>query len=102
MQQDKRRIPLSHLYRLQLHRRDPGHTAHATPNMISPDPARRSAVIGSPSSRLERMMLTAGVVRNPTDETTAGSAAVARITHSVPNGPATRPIYASAVHDRAF
>src|SRR5579863_2046381 len=99
MQQDKRGTPLTHLYRIQFHRRDPGHAAHATPNMISPDPARRSAVIGSPSSRFERTMLTAGVVRNPTDETTAGNAAVARITHSVPNGPAIRPIYASAVHD---
>ena len=60
--------------------------------MISAEPASRSAVIGSPSSRFASTRLTAGVVRNPTDETIAGSFAVASTTHQVPSGPATKPI----------
>src|SRR5262249_38399276 len=43
--------------------------------------------------------LIAGVVRKPTEDTTAGSVAVACTTHQVPNGLATSPIYASAAHD---
>ena len=76
MQQHERRTALPCLDGVQHHRRV-GHAAAPTPKMISAEPASRSAVIGSPSMRLARIRLIAGVVRKPTEDTTAGSVAVA-------------------------
>ena len=76
MQQHERWTALPCLDGVQNHRRV-GHAAAPTPKMINAEPHRRSAVIGSPSRRLASIRLIAGVVRKPTEDTTAGSVAVA-------------------------
>src|SRR5579872_472191 len=91
VQQDKR-VAAPCLYRTQDHERRSGQAAKPTPPMMSAEPSSRSAVNGSPRKMLARTRLIAGVVRNPTDETTVGRVAVACITHKVPNGPAIRPM----------
>src|SRR5277367_2572253 len=76
MQQSEWRTTLPCFDGVQHHRRV-GHAAAPTPSMIIAEPASRSAVIGSASRRLARIRLIAGVVRKPTEDTTAGSVAVA-------------------------